>query len=367
MDAENPERTPKYLRVKEHLLDLASRLEWKQGQRLPSEHELARQFEFSRNTVRQALSELEREGVISRARGRGTSFVQGPQPSAAVRHFLISLRTSAADYIYPSIIRGADGVLSRAGYHLVIGSQAADRTRVALAGPAGVRWKPDGHLFEPTAEDIPLSREHLAELLKAEAAPVVLLNWAVEHPEISFVSPDDVAAGATVRRYLESRGHRRIAYVGLRGHGPSELRYQGLRGASASGPEDPLARWLEEAPRDRQPARAYAASRDLLAMGRDRPTAIFYFNDQVAIHGYHAIRESGLQIPDDVSVVGFDDADLGRAVHPPLTTMEHPKAKIGEWAARILLDQLDTPGSAAPVHLLLPCRLVERGSVRDLI
>jgi GntR family transcriptional regulator of arabinose operon len=365
MNTNSNGKTPKYLRVKEHLLELAAGQHWSAGQRLPSEHDLAREFEISRNTVRQALSELEREGIISRSRGRGTHFVQGSHLSVQ-RHFLISVWTSLADYIYPSIIRGAENVAARAGYHLVIGSKAADRTKESFVTSETATWKPDGHLFEPRAQDLPLTRSHLAERLDAGEAPVVLLNWIVDDPEISYVSPDDIAAGAAVRLYLEARGHRRIGFLGQRGHGPSELRYRGLRGGVLARPVDTLVRWVDEQSEPRPDTRAYVATMELLALGDGRPTAIFYFNDHAAVHGYHAIREAGLSIPEHISVVGFDDHDLGRAVHPALTTMEHPKAKIGEWAARILLDQLDNPKSATPVHVLLPCRLIERGSVRSL-
>jgi DNA-binding LacI/PurR family transcriptional regulator len=206
--------------------------------------------------------------------------------------------------------------------------------------------------------------------LISEGTPFVLMNWTSDDPRASFVAPNDVAAGESVFRYLYARGHRRIAFVGIRGNQPSDNRLKGLRGAAEAAGENIAPQrvklgegFISEAVK----SDAYAATRELIALGDARPTAIFYFNDEAASLGYIAARDSGLSIPRDLSMVGFDDSQLSRAVYPPLTTVEHPKARIGEMAAHVLLDMIDNPAVFLPVQTLYSCKLIERGSVRNLV
>jgi GntR family transcriptional regulator of arabinose operon len=106
--------------------------------------------------------------------------------------------------------------------------------------------------------------------------------------------------------------------------------------------------------------------RELLAIQQERPTAIFFFNDDGALHGYDAVREAGLKVPDDISVVGFDDCELALRATVPLTTMIHPKYQLGKWAAEILFHQIEHGGHTTPNQMILNPRIVVRDSVRHL-
>jgi len=95
----------------------------------------------------------------------------------------------------------------------------------------------------------------------------------------------------------------------------------------------------------------------------ERPTALFCFNDQMAMGAYDAVKQLGLIIPDDVAIVGFDNLEVIAAqLRPPLTTMELPHYEMGQWAVQYLLDHADG-SDPEPVQQTIACPLIERASV----
>ena len=91
------------------------------------------------------------------------------------------------------------------------------------------------------------------------------------------------------------------------------------------------------------------------------PTALFCYNDRMAMGAYDALRKLNLSIPDDVAVVGFDNQELIAAhLYPPLTTMELPHYQMGQWAVNHLLGLVEEPEAVSAVQQKLPCPLIER-------
>ena len=359
------QKSLKHKQIKDYVLGLAKERNWTAGQKLPTEQDLVRQFGVSRNTVRQAFGDLEEDGWIYRRPGLGTFFAANDRHTGQ-RHYLIGVMVSHSAYIYTDIIKAAEKVFGLAGYHLVLGSSALSLRKDRQIHKNSPSWNPDGFLLELWNPEM----YQVAHNLAANGTPFVLMNWASEDPQQSFVAPNDVAAGESVFRYLHARGHRRIAFIGITDNEPSENRLRGLRrAAEAAGQTIPsdlvkLGEGLTSAARR---VATPAATRELIALGDARPTAIFCFNDEEASQAYIAIREAGLSVPRDISVIGFDNSQIGQALYPPLTTFEHPKARIGDMAARVLLDLIERPETSLPVHIRFSCRLIERGSVRNLL
>ena len=99
----------------------------------------------------------------------------------------------------------------------------------------------------------------------------------------------------------------------------------------------------------------------LLERPGPRPTAVFAFNDQMAIGALHALRTTGMHVPDDMAVVGFDGIGLGAFTTPELTTIEQPRTEVGQRAVELVLNSLDGE-SSSPTQVTLPVRLVVRES-----
>lgn len=110
-----------------------------------------------------------------------------------------------------------------------------------------------------------------------------------------------------------------------------------------------------------EPTSGYAMTRDLMTLDRP-PDAIFCANDPMALGCYDALRELGLRIPQDVSVIGFDDREIAQSMRPPLTTLELPQREMGAIAAGFLIDAAGGLVSR-PTQIKVECPLVERASV----
>jgi LacI family transcriptional regulator len=205
------------------------------------------------------------------------------------------------------------------------------------------------------------TREIVAPPQLAELGiPVILLNCHTADYAFPAVVPSEIAGGQNSTRHLIRHGHRRIATItGEPWMQAAQDRLKGYRRALATAdiPFDPdlviEGDWSASA--------GYAATLKLLALDNP-PTAIFCQNDRTAIGCYEALKEAGLRIPRDMSVIGYDDEEIARHLFPPLTTSVLPHLAMGQWA----VEQLETPmqtGKGRYPITKLECSLVERESV----
>lgn len=188
--------------------------------------------------------------------------------------------------------------------------------------------------------------------------PVVAIDPHTGRPGPSTIEADNVGGARAATQHLIDLGHRRIAHVrGRTDLVSASLREQGYREAleAAGLPFDPdLVRVGGY-----RAAETSDAARDLLTLP-ERPTAIFSANDLSAIRVVEVAHELGLRVPEDVSVVGFDNVPEAANAVPPLTTVAQPMHQMGAEAVRILLGLL--AGETREEHLLLPATLVVRAS-----
>jgi LacI family transcriptional regulator len=171
------------------------------------------------------------------------------------------------------------------------------------------------------------------------------------------VSSDSVEGARLAVRHLHDLGHTRIATIaGLPDTKPGGDRLRGYRVELA-------ARGLEAIERvgDFYAESGEAAMRELLELP-DPPTAVFAASDMMALGAITAIAAVGLRVPEDISVVGFDDIAAARLAQPRLTTIRHDKVGLGLAAAAALVDEIERPGAAAPAPVTLPVELVVRES-----
>ena len=366
IDVEKP--IPKYLQLKEIIKQYFKDKHYEAGQKIPSENDLINQFNVSRNTVRQALAELVNEGFIYKKHGSG-SFFSGKFHEDRQHSYLIGVITpNIPSYIYSKIIEGIDDVAHRRRYNIVLGSSKGSPEKELICLEQLLEKNVEGLLVEPSGGFRDIHESKIFRLLKDLTIPVVFMDWAIDDPEISYVSLDDVEGGFRATSYLIEAGHTRIACVYPDDHIPGIQRYQGYRRAlEASGLEydsqldkpSTILTWNEGEEISRQ-------VKELIAPGNDRPSAVFFFNDAAALRGYAVIREAGLKIPDDISVVGFDDSELAALADVPLTSVIHPKYQIGRWATEILFEDIEHEGQKTHRQMMINPTIAVRDSVKSL-
>ena len=283
--------------------------------------------------VRQAADELGyRPNVAARALRMGTARTVG------------LVVTDVTHPFFGPVLRGAQAAAWRAGYAVALVDVADDPER-ELASFEALRAGPvDGFLF--FTDDPPASSGEYVVTLE------------VSPPGMSFVRFDTERGTELALRHLLELGHTRIGHLG------SELDAETFRFR-----RETLLRVLGEAglepgPYARAPFRFEQAVGPALSLldARDRPTAIYCDDDLLAGGVYLAARERGLRIPDDVSVVGFDDLPFARVFEPPLTTIRLDPEALGGEAFELLAVLM--AGEPAPPGRILPVELVVRGSTR---
>ncbi len=200
----------------------------------------------------------------------------------------------------------------------------------------------------------------LPELLAHAKIPIILLNCYEQPARYPSVVPGETAGGHRATNTLIASGHRRIGTItGEIFMEAAQDRLQGYRTALATA-DIPFAPELV-AEGDWSPSAGYRETRSLMALD-DPPTAIFCQNDRMAIGCYDALKEMGLRIPEDISVIGYDDAEIARHLSPPLTSLILPSREMGRWAIEQTLRDPDV-GRQPPLLVKLECELVERASV----
>jgi len=306
----------------------------------PTIYDVARHAKVSMKTVSRVIN-LE-ASVSEKTRQRVTEAIAalGWQPNLSARS-LASGRSYLIGMIYdnPStsyiseLQRGALQVCSGHRRHLLVFQTDSRADDAAARVDEAVRSsRLDGVLLSPPLSD----RDDVLDVLDALGVPYVRIAPDL-HPERSAnVRIDDRAAAAEMTRVLLEEGHRRIAFIRVGAeHAAASHRHEGyIQAMRAAGVAiDPA--WLDIG--DNTVASGMQSARRLLALN-PRPTAIFAGNDDMAVGAMMAAYANGIQVPESLSVVGFDDTPLARSVHPQLTTVHQPVAHMAMLAARWLVD-----------------------------
>lgn len=326
-------------------------------------YDVARRAGVSAATVSRVLS---RPGVVSpgtRRRVLETVEALGYTPSAVARH----LRTRRSDKLlvtvpdianpfFSLVIQGIEEAAQRAGYTVLLGNTQHDERREERYAGMLARKEADGLVF--LGHRIPGPAAELVAAMAPRCAPIV--HGCEYSPALGVASVhiDNVAAAADAADHLYGLGHRRIGVI----TGPlvSPLSRDRLLGtterARARGAAHELMVRHGEFTIESGEAQA-----DVLLARSDAPTAVFCFCDEMAIGVIAAARRRGLRVPEDLSVVGFDDIRFARHIDPPLTTITQPMRGIGEGTVRLLLAIL-RGDEIKPVSVTLPHHLTLRSS-----
>jgi LacI family transcriptional regulator len=254
---------------------------------------------------------------------------------------------------FPPAVRGAQDVLDRAGYSLLLSSTDNDLGKARRQVAAMLENQVGGLLLAMALRDDPLVTE-----LRAGGTPLVLINRTIDRGGVSAVVPDDFHGGLEAVEHLYSLGHRLLAFVG----GPLTTSNGARRLASF---EQTVARLglpeaaaLETSAFDEDAG--YAAAQVLLTE-HPHVTGVVAANDLLAVGIIAAAAERGRPCPADISVVGFNDMLLASRLQPPLTTIRIPQYDVGVRAAELLLTLVEDP-QRHPETVLISGELIVRGS-----
>lgn len=261
---------------------------------------------------------------------------------------------------FTTIARGVEDAAHAAGFSVVFcntdESEADEEQYIRTL----VERQVDGILLVPAS-----SSTSTLPLLARRRIPVVILDRRVSGQDLDSVGSDSVAGAMTATRHLLELGHRRIAVLSGRREVSTSLdRVVGCRRAlveAGTTLDERYVRYGDLNYGDGNGADGYRMAHEVLALD-PRPTAIVAANNFIAFGALRAIREAGVRVPEELSLVAFDDLPSEWVLEPFLTVISQPAYEIGQVAARLMLDHLGATASLAPRTVLLPSELVIRRS-----
>ncbi len=330
---------------------------------MPNIYEVARRAGVSTATVSRVLSRPQVVSPETRLRVLHTVKLMAYAPNSAAKN-LRTLRTGnllvtvpdISNPFFSQILQGIEDAAQREGYAVLFGDTQHDEAREERYASMLQRKEADGLIF--LGHRLPKSAGDLVRSMAPACAPVVNGCEFNARLRIPSVHIDNAAAASEAMDHLYGLGHRRIGIV----TGPlvSPLSRERLRGATTRARQEDAVEDFVIVHGDFSIESGATAAERLLAL-QDRPTAVFCFNDEMALGVRQVARRQGVRVPEDLSLVGFDDIRFSRHMDPPLTTIAQPMRAIGEGTVRLLLDILSGK-TIVPTSMTLPHTLVVRGS-----
>ncbi len=352
---------PKYLSVASVLRREIATHRYQDGDALMTELELSRRFSVSRQTVRQAISLLEQDGLVIRRRGSGTYVTHRPRKRYGPVNVGV-ITTYITDYIFPSIVRGIESVLSAEDCVMNLSATYNRVDHEKLLLERFLQSPMDGLIVEGTRTAQPNPNIELYQRLLERNIPVVFINgYYPELGDCPHVVMDDVAGGEMAVRTLLDAGHRHIAGLFKSDDMQGHRRYQGfLNALMAQGTpptEDDLGWFSTE---NKTTFFEQEEGKNFLQRLEDTDALVSY-NDEMTLRLLDALAERGFAVPDQLSIVSFDNSSYAAVCRPRLTTLCHAKDEFGRQAGQLLLDRLRGESSKS---VTLPWQLEMRDSVQ---
>ncbi|MBO5247124.1 MAG: GntR family transcriptional regulator [Eubacterium sp.] len=353
--------SPKYMELANWVMEQIREQKLRPGQKLYSEHELQQMFGVSRQTVRKAFAVLEKDGVIHSVRGSGTYVNEDRQTKLAQRMRVSVVTTYVDGYIFPRMIKGIENALIDQGYTLQIAftNNQSMREQSILEDIIN-RDEVAGIIIETTKSALPNPNIHLYREILKRKIPILFVNSFYPELPIPHVSLNDYMVGYRLTQYLIKMGHRKIAGIFKLDDLQGRIRYSGYMDAMHDAGLELDERnilWF-----DTEDVRCFDNLSERLLARVKGCSAMFCYNDRGAYDTLNLLTRAGIRVPEDLSIVGVDDANLATLGEVGITTIPHPMEMLGKKAAENLLQLIRNPLFDANYEF--DGEIIERESVR---
>lgn len=312
-------------------------------QKISSESELMKQFNVSRHTVRLAIGELVNQGWLYREQGAGTFCADRSKldtgQSINNQKSIAIITTYISDYIFPSIIRGAESYLSQNGYHVSLFSTNNDHENERRFLEKILTQHFDGVIVEPTKSATSNPNINYYLNLERQNIPYIMINAYYDELEPLSITLNDEQGGLLQTEHLIELGHKNIAGFFKNDDGQGSKRMKGyLKAHRKHGLSINPNNIITYRTEDKYHKPSEELEKLLTLTDAERPTGIVCYNDELAIALLDVLRRKKLRVPEDISIVGYDDSFLTEVSEVKITSIKHPQSEMGKVAAETILD-----------------------------
>lgn len=288
-------------------------------------------------------------------------------PSALARSLKVNrtktigmLVTTSTNPFFGEVVKGVERSCYHKGYSLILCNTEGDNERMRESINTLLQKRVDGLILMCSS----LEGERIDVFERYPDIPVVVMDWGPMLFTSDKIQDNSLRGGYLAAKYLIDCGHKEVGCI----TGPlikhqAQMRYEGYKRAMLEAELEFNANWIVES--DFECEGGYQAFKKMVERG-PLPSSIFVSNDMMAMGVINAANELGIQIPEQLSIIGYDDIHIAKFMSPSLTTIHQPKYRLGQAAVETLLRKLDEKSVEAQVVQLEPT-LVERNSVRLLI
>lgn len=356
----------KYEQVVDLLRSKISTGEYKIDQQLPTESELMAYFNMSRQTIRKSLAELEHEGLIYRIQGGGT-FVKNATNEdihPIKSHTIAVITTHISDYIFPQIIDGMEQTLTAHNYSLLLRSTQNDPQQEQEALTKLLSMNVCGVIAEPSQSAFNQPNEKLYHRFLERHIPIVTFDSKFKSLHVPYFIVDDQRGSYLGTQHLLELGHHNILGIFKSDDQQGLDRMQGFVLAMQDAQKIAEGHFLFYHTKDVE--QKLPQQIEHILQQPDAPTAIVCYNDQIALRVVAAARKLAIKIPEELSLVGFDDSSFAHQYGLELTTVTHPKRQMGQDAADLLLEMIDHKHDGFTQSLMYEPELIVRNSTLPL-
>lgn len=357
--------TKKYERIKQDISEKILSEVYTVNEKLPTESELMKIYQVSRFTVRHAIDELEKENFVYRIQGGGI-FVDDwkAKPKSAIKNKTIGLiATHIADYIFPNIITGIDNYISNYGYSILIANTQNNPEKERKSLTNLLSNELSGLIVEPTKSALNNVNKNIYDNIMSMGIPMLFINAVYDDLDVPYLIMDDVKIGEMITNYLISRGHKQIVGIFKVDDKQGIHRMNGYIKAYQTHSEISNMGEIMMYQTEENKINLFKRLHTILTCSKFVPTAIVCYNDQLAIQVINFVKEMGLKIPEDLSIIGIDDYQFSKFINPGLTTIRHPQEKMGLDAGKMIIDMLNKQPVTSKIY---EPEMIKRDSVRTI-
>jgi DNA-binding LacI/PurR family transcriptional regulator len=350
---------PQYFQLQTWLIEQIEQGIFRPDDKIPTEEEITKQTGLARATIRQAIQNLVNAGYLIRKRRLGT-FVLKPAADPDRKNIIAVLVHDIRSGYASEFLRGAGDEAAKNGYSVILCNTDDLHVRADFHANQIINYGIAGLVYMPTAASVEKNIS-IVERFQRKNIPVILADREISGYDLDIVTTDNFDGAYALSTFLINKGHRRIAITLSTQFSSENARLAGYHKALADHniEVDPSIIFTFKERLIEAQCEQYA---QIILGQRDNYTAIFAGNDHIAYIIYRISRELNISIPDQLSLVGYDDLPVSSAHMTALTTIHQPIYEMGQETIKLLVKRIAGENGKS-LRIELKSHLVDRGSV----
>ncbi len=350
---------PKYFQLQTWLQDRIEQGYYATNEKIPTEVELVKLSGLSRATVRQALRNLEQDGYIVRKKRVGSFVLKIEKDTKNIPTVGILIPDIRSGYA-PILARGAEDEATKNNISLILCNTDDLLSQAKYHIDRLISLKVSGVIYVPVAAS-DKDNLQIIKKLKRKNIPVVLADRGIQDSEIDIVTTNNFDGSRQIAQHLINEGHERIAFLSNKLYSTERLRYDGFisKMKEANINQDPAITILDKGAFN---VNRYLTHVHKILKNKKKFTAVYAGHDRIALLFYSAAKNMGLNVPEDFSLVGYDNMPLTTI---SLTTMHQPIYEMGQESVRLIIARINNENSNIK-NIILNSTLIKRSSVRKI-